>query len=68
MSIEYELEKAPSISEFLSVIVNREDVEAIISKPVRACIFLSNNAFTKNFFMHREHGLLFYVSCKNASE
>ncbi|PVD19960.1 hypothetical protein C0Q70_20454 [Pomacea canaliculata] len=35
LSIEYELEKAPSISEFLSVIVNREDVEAIISKPGR---------------------------------
>ena len=34
LSVEYELEKAPGLPELLSVIVNREDVEAIINKPV----------------------------------
>ncbi|XP_070208772.1 IQ domain-containing protein H-like isoform X2 [Littorina saxatilis] len=35
LSVEYELEKAPGLDELLSVIVNREDVEAIINKPGR---------------------------------
>ncbi|KAL8616663.1 hypothetical protein ACOMHN_031645 [Nucella lapillus] len=35
LSVEYELEKAPGLPELLSVIVNREDVEAIINKPGR---------------------------------
>lgn len=33
--MEYELEKSPSLAELLSVIINREDVEGIINRPVR---------------------------------
>nr|KAG5693124.1 hypothetical protein BaRGS_025483 [Batillaria attramentaria] len=35
LAVEFELEKAPGIPELLSVIVNRDDVEAIIFKPGR---------------------------------
>jgi hypothetical protein len=34
LSVEFELEKAPGLAELLSVIVNREDVEAVINRPV----------------------------------
>jgi len=34
LALEFELEKPPSISELLSVIINRDDVENIINKPV----------------------------------
>ncbi|XP_059161513.1 IQ domain-containing protein H-like isoform X2 [Physella acuta] len=35
LALEYELEKSPGIAEMLCVIINREDVEAIINKPGR---------------------------------
>ncbi|ESO87612.1 hypothetical protein LOTGIDRAFT_194358 [Lottia gigantea] len=35
LAIEFELERAPSIDDLLTVIVNREDVESIIVKPGR---------------------------------
>ncbi len=34
LSIEFELEKPPSLEDLLTVIVNREDVENIINRPV----------------------------------
>ena len=34
LSLEFELEKAPTIEDLLTVIVNREDVESIIRRPV----------------------------------
>ncbi|XP_005098111.1 IQ domain-containing protein H isoform X2 [Aplysia californica] len=41
LSMEFELEKAPGVAELLSVIINHEDVEAIINKPGRR--FLGTN-------------------------
>ncbi|XP_076101914.1 IQ domain-containing protein H-like isoform X2 [Mytilus galloprovincialis] len=35
LALEFELEKAPSIREILSVVINRDDVENIINKPGR---------------------------------
>ena len=34
LSIEFELEKVPTVDDLLTVIVNREDVENLINKPV----------------------------------
>lgn len=35
LAMEFELEKPPTIDDMLMVIINREDVEALIGRPVR---------------------------------
>ena len=53
LSVEFELEKAPGVAELLSVIVNREDVEAIMNKPVSSLgISFSINFFFYLFIFH----------------
>lgn len=34
LAMEFELERPPSIDDMLTVIINREDVEALIGRPV----------------------------------
>lgn len=38
--MEFELEKPPTIDDMLMVIINREDVEALIGRPVRYYLIL----------------------------
>lgn len=43
LSMEFELEKAPDVADLLSVIINREDVEAVINKPGRRFVGTHGN-------------------------
>ena len=48
LSLEFELEQFPTTADLLTVIVNREDVENIISRPVSTYCVLHNSPLYKS--------------------
>lgn len=49
LAMEFELERPPTVDDLLTVIINREDVEALIGRPVSQLVLASKYKSQKGY-------------------
>jgi len=63
LSLEFELERPPAVADLLSIIVNREDVEGIIQRPVGSTTVLQTALTEQKNRIMGDHCFQYALKC-----